>query len=80
MTRFISDGSEPCYSIDVRRIYARPVALCLASSFGLIVALLGDGFWNVLGWSCLALPLVVAAYEMRRSWSGTSPSTNDAVR
>lgn len=43
-----------------------PLALALASAFGLVAALLADGAWDALGAAALALPLAVAARHLLR--------------
>lgn len=41
------------------RLWGTPLALALLSITGLITALVGDGFWDILSWMALGIPLVV---------------------
>jgi len=43
------------------------MALCIAS--GLVSALLGDGFWDVISWVALLVPLAAIAYRVLRQVS-----------
>lgn len=40
-------------------IFRWPALLALLSTAGLLAALLGDGFWDALGWGLLAPALVL---------------------
>jgi len=46
----------------IATIFAAPVTLAILSAVGLIVALFGDGPWDVLSWLTLSSPIAVAAY------------------
>lgn len=58
MNRIQPDGKRT-----VGQIFLAPALIGLASLFGLVVALLGDGFWDTLG--CLGLGVSVAAIAYR---------------
>ncbi|WP_138992229.1 hypothetical protein [Larkinella sp. C7] len=47
-------------------IWTIPLLLALVSLFGLIVALIGDGFMDFLSWVSLGIPLVVAGWFVNR--------------
>ena len=49
--------------------YKIPAALWLASATGLVVMLLGDGVWDVLGLVCLASPALAVVRVARRDQS-----------
>lgn len=55
MTRRSSAGSGP---------YVVPAWIAVASIVGLVSALVGDGFWNVLSWVIFATLVIVAV----RAW------------
>jgi len=59
----------------LRQIFIMPAALALLSGIGLVSALLGDDFWDVLSWVALGLPLVVAALAM--VWARSKASSSD---
>jgi len=40
-------------------LWGMPILLASLSIFGLVAALLGDGIWNLLGWSSLSVPLLL---------------------
>ncbi|MBX6743070.1 MAG: transposase [Acetobacteraceae bacterium] len=47
-----------------------PALLALASTVGLVSALLGDGIWDVLSWLALGQPLAVTAWHVgRTTWA-----------
>jgi hypothetical protein len=51
------------------RVLSAPLALAVLSAVGLVSALLGDGFWDVLSWCALTLPIAAAAwYLLRKNW------------
>jgi hypothetical protein len=47
-------------------IFRWPLLLGLASVVGLVSALVGDGFYDVVSWSCLGLTLLVVIAAWRR--------------
>jgi len=49
------------------RIFAVPAGLALISCLGLASALMGNGVWNVVSWTALALPLAVIVGALIRS-------------
>ena len=50
--------------------YAIPAGLWLASASGLVIMLVGDGAWDVLGLVCLATPVVAVARAAQRGTPG----------
>jgi hypothetical protein len=49
---------------NLRRVFAVPAAIALFSVIGLVSALTGDGWRDVLSWLGLAAPVVAAAWAM----------------
>jgi hypothetical protein len=43
----------------VRRIWAVPTGLAVATALGLTAALIGDGWADLLSWASLAVPAIV---------------------
>lgn len=43
----------------IRQIFAAPLAVAIVSTFGLIAALVGDGFWDASSWVALAVPVLL---------------------
>lgn len=52
----------PKMRLPLSRIFAIPAALGVASAFGLVGALVGDGWWDAAGWLGLGIPLAVTAW------------------
>lgn len=52
-------------------IWRGPALLGAACTVGLFAALLADGFWDVLSWVTLALPLGVTGWFTLRARKGT---------
>lgn len=48
------------------RIWLAPLLIGLLSLFGLVVALLADGWGDILSWVALAVPVLVCIYY----WAG----------
>ena len=46
----------------LKRIFGAPAIVGGVVTFGLLSALLGDGFWDMLSWLALALPILLIAY------------------
>lgn len=44
------------------RLWGWPIALGVASSIGLVAALVGDGVWDAVSWAGLGLPVAVSAW------------------
>ena len=44
------------------RVFAAPTAIALASSIGLVSALVGDGLMDVMAWLGLGIPVGVSAW------------------
>ena len=42
-----------------RQIWTIPIVLAVASTIGLVSALIGDGVWDVLSWVALGMPIAV---------------------
>jgi hypothetical protein len=42
-----------------RQIWTIPIVLAVASTIGLVSALVGDGVWDVLSWVALGMPIAV---------------------
>ncbi|RZU02345.1 hypothetical protein [Rivibacter subsaxonicus] len=64
------------------KVWPVPIALGLITAVGLVAALLGDGWLNMLSWLALALPLVVIAVFWRRGARGRDPGpvTNSRIK
>jgi predicted cobalt transporter CbtA len=45
--------------LTARQIWSMPLALAVVTAVGLMSALLGDGFWDVLSWVSLVAPMIV---------------------
>jgi hypothetical protein len=50
-----------------RHIFAAPLVLAVITGVGLITALVGDGFWDVLSWLTLGLPIVLITGLLTRA-------------
>ena len=50
----------------LRRTFAVPLVIGIASMIGLIAALLGDGINNLISWIGLAVPLIAIAWAWTR--------------
>ena len=48
------------------RIFRWPIAIGVVTIVGLIAALVGDGWHDVVSWLALAVPVVVAAWGWRK--------------
>ena len=49
-----------------RSTWSIPLLLVSTSSFALIAALAGEGIWDWIAWTFLALPLVLAGWFLLR--------------
>lgn len=47
--------------VPVARLWGWPIALAVASSIGLVAALVGDGIWDAVSWAGIGLPVAVSA-------------------
>ncbi len=47
-----------------RRLWGWPIVLAVATTVGLVSALVGDGMLDAVSWIGLGLPLTVAAHHM----------------
>lgn len=52
--------------MSIARIFVIPALVAVFSLLGLVVALVGDGWWDWLSWAALAVPLGVAAQAWRK--------------
>ncbi len=53
-----------------RKVYGPALILAAVTICGLLSALLGDGIWDELSWTVLALPLAVIVWKCVLSKSG----------
>lgn len=61
-----SDSRRRAHSM--REIFAIPAAIGVVSGAGLILALIDDGWWDVVGWIGIGIaPAIAAGYLMRPS-------------
>lgn len=49
------------------KIFRAPLAFGLLCLFGLLSALLADGVWDAISWTCLGFVCVVPVYYFKRS-------------
>lgn len=49
-----------------RQIWSMPVLTAVITAVGLLTALLGDGWWDIVSWSALGLPLGLLAWCLIR--------------
>ncbi|CAD5107298.1 hypothetical protein [Zestomonas carbonaria] len=47
-------------------IFRWPLLIAVVSGFGLVAALLGDGFYDLLSWLSLGIPLVLIGWVWAR--------------
>jgi hypothetical protein len=50
--------------LPLRRIFRTPIALALITAAGLLLALFGDGPWDLLSWLLLGIPLATIAWHI----------------
>lgn len=48
------------------RTFAAPLVIALASAIGLVAALVGDGFADLLSWIGLGVPVLAVVWAMLR--------------
>jgi hypothetical protein len=46
-------------------VFAAPTLIAIASSAGLVTALVGDGLMDVIAWIGLGIPVAVSAWFLR---------------
>jgi hypothetical protein len=46
------------------RIFGAPILLAALTVFGLLAALLGEGWWHALAWLALSIPLVSIVWNV----------------
>jgi hypothetical protein len=49
-----------------RQIFAAPMAVGALSVIGLVAALIGDGWWDVVSWLSLTLPILLYLFFVVR--------------
>ncbi|GAB3799625.1 hypothetical protein GCM10028819_23370 [Spirosoma humi] len=54
---------------DYWHVWTMPILMGVLSVIGLLAALVGDAVWDGLSWLCLAIPLVVIGWFLRKSGS-----------
>ncbi|RYE16626.1 MAG: hypothetical protein EOP51_25445 [Sphingobacteriales bacterium] len=52
-------------------IWLAPIILGIVSAIGLLSALTGDGFWDVLSWITLGIPVIVGGYYLIKNLQRT---------
>ena len=62
-----SNGRRPKLApkLPLGAIFAAPLAICVLSSVGLVSALTGDGWRDLLSWIGLGGPVLVVAWAMK---------------
>ena len=50
---------------NLRQIFLAPLILGIITTGGLIFALVGDGWWDVVSWLALTIPIAVTAWYIR---------------
>ena len=48
------------------QIFAAPILIGVLSIVGLLAALIGDGWWDVVSWLTLTVPVLLYAYFLMR--------------
>lgn len=49
----------------LRTIFAMPLAIAILSSVGLVSALMGDGWRDMISWLGLAMPILIVGWAMK---------------
>ncbi|MDN5288065.1 MAG: hypothetical protein JWR38_4339 [Mucilaginibacter sp.] len=49
---------------NLKKVWGIPLLLTIITVFGLLSALLGTGFWYILSWITLTIPLIVIVWEV----------------
>jgi hypothetical protein len=62
----------------LRRVFGIPVLLAVATMIGLVAALVGQGFWHLLAWTLLSIPIAVAARYLIRAPRAVRPKGEGA--
>jgi hypothetical protein len=52
-------------TFSLRRIFLTPLLLGIVTTGGLIFALVGDNWWDVVSWFALAIPIAVTVWYIR---------------
>ena len=60
-----------------RHIWRWPVLIGIASTFGLVCALLADGGWDMAGAGSLAVPGVIALWLIGKFLAGRRPALEE---
>lgn len=50
-----------------RRLWGMPLLIAMLSLAGLLMALIGNGYWDLLSWGALGTPVLVMLYHSLRS-------------
>ena len=50
---------------NLRQIFLAPLILGVVTTGGLIFALVGDNWWDVVSWFALSIPIAVTAWYIR---------------
>ena len=58
------------------RIFRWPLAMALANAVGLVAALVGDGWWDLVSWITLGATVAV----MVAAWRGPAGTLNEPRR
>jgi hypothetical protein len=61
--RVVKNKTAPPYSLN--QIFRVPLLIALLSIVGLVAALVGDGWFDVLSWFALGFPLCLIAHHLR---------------
>jgi len=49
-----------------RSLWGMPILLGVLTAIGLVVGLLGDGWWDAAALTCLGMPVAVGAWHIAR--------------
>ena len=55
------------HRLTLREIFAVPLALFVLTGIGLVTALLGAGWWDIISWAGLSAPVAVIVWARRRA-------------
>ncbi|MDR6944215.1 hypothetical protein [Mucilaginibacter pocheonensis] len=47
-----------------KRVWGMPLLLAVLTLFGLLAALLGIGYWNLIAWVTISVPLLVIVQKI----------------
>ena len=66
---------RPRHSQSLWTVFRWPLLIGLLSIIGLISALVGDGFLDLVSWASLAVPVVISFYKLRDRHSASTKET-----